>query len=80
MSKIALPLLLLPLLAGCAVVDLAAHGMKQYEKSKQPAAQQQTATAEPEPVSSPDTVPSSEPEPVMAAPSSGGSIKAQSLD
>lgn len=80
MPKFVLPLLILPLLAGCAVVDLAAHGMKQYEKSKQPAAEQQTATAESVPVSSSDVVQASEPEPVAAAPSSSGSIKAQSLD
>ncbi|MGE4281047.1 MAG: hypothetical protein AB7G62_15770 [Magnetospirillum sp.] len=80
MSKIVLPLVLLPLLTGCAVVDLAAHGMKQYEKSKQPATQQQTASTEVAPASTADVVQASEPEPVVAAPSSSGSIKTQSLD
>lgn len=80
MSKIALSLLLIPLLAGCAVVDLAAHSVKQYEKSKQPAAESQAAVAQPSTPSTTDVVQASDSEPVAPAPSSGGAIRAQSLD
>jgi len=82
MSKFILPfVLLLPALSGCAVVDLAAHGVKKYEKSKQPTSETQTSAVAPAPVAvAEDAVQVAEPEPVDAAPASGGAIKAQSLD
>lgn len=81
MSKLVFSLLLLPCLAGCAVVDLAAHGVKQYEKSKQPAvAETQSATTQPAAAPAADMVSASEPEPVAAAPEPAGAIRTQSLD
>lgn len=81
MSKFILPLLLLfPVLSGCAVVDLAAHSVKKYEKSKQTAAETQTSAVEPVPAVVTDAAPVAEPEPVEPAPSSGGAIRTQSLD
>lgn len=79
MSKLVFPLLLLPCLAGCAVVDLAAHSVKQYEKSKQPAAAEtQSTTTQPAAAPAADVVSASEPEPVAAEPA--GTIRTQSLD
>ncbi|MCA1907665.1 MAG: hypothetical protein LDL39_04815 [Magnetospirillum sp.] len=81
MSKYFLSLLLLPCLAGCAVVDLAAHGVKQYEKSKQPAAAESGNTnAQPTAAPAADVAQVAEPEPVSAAPEPTGTIRAQSLD
>ena len=77
------------MLSGCAVVDLTAHGIKQYEKSKT-----QTATAEPEaqpsqpapavvaaPVESVSADAMPDQTPIIPAPvSSGSAIKAQPLN
>ena len=79
MSKLAVSLLLLPCLAGCAVVDLAAHSVKQYEKSKQPAAETRSATAQTAAPAA-DAAQVAEPEPVSAAPEPTGTIRTQSLD
>lgn len=85
MLRLSVSLLCVIALAGCAVVDLAAHGVKRYEKSKEP---EQTAAAEPTqtPSAPVETSRNDEPmrdvgygQPVEAAPSSGG-IRSQPLD
>lgn len=53
----------LPALAGCAVVDLAAHGMKEFEKSKVEAARSTPAATEPAPMRTPVSAPSARPAP-----------------
>lgn len=81
MFRSVLAMTLLLCLAGCAVVDLAAHGVKQYEKSKVGnQAPADTAASAPAPATTVEANVQPEPEPVSVAPSSSGAIKAQSLD
>lgn len=80
MLRVYLSLLSVIALAGCAVVDLAAHGVKKYEKGKQPPAQEQAVVA-PAAGSTPIREAEAEYRPVDAvSPPSGGAIRSQSLD
>jgi hypothetical protein len=83
MLRLAVSLLSVIALAGCAVVDLAAHGVKRYEKTKE---QEQTAGASGQQSAAAETSRNDEPmrdvgygasvEPA----SSGGAIQSQPLD
>ncbi|MBR9970447.1 hypothetical protein [Magnetospirillum sulfuroxidans] len=80
MLRLCLSLLSVIALAGCAVVDLAAHGVKKYEKSKEQPSQGQ-AIASPAPTAAPRDVAEAEVRPVEAAPpDSAGAIRSQPLD
>ena len=78
MLRVALTSLSLLVLAGCSVVDLAAHGVKQYEKSKQPAGQEQSAAVQSAPVVEP--IRHAEDAQTVSPPSTPGAIRSQSLD
>lgn len=83
MARWILPLLSVIALTGCAVVDLAAHGVKRYEKTKE---QEQTAGASGQQPAAVEASRNDEPmrdvgygasvEPA----SSGGAIQSQPLD
>lgn len=84
MSRFVFTLVSLLVLSGCAVVDLAAHGVKQYEKSKQPQqSQPQTAAAqqaEPVPAATAISEDEAQYNAPAAPPPASGAIRAQSLD
>jgi len=81
MLRLCLSLLSVIALAGCAVVDLAAHSVKRYEKSKEQPTQGQAIAAPAPAASAPRDVAEAEYQPAeVAPPASGGAIRSQSLD
>ena len=83
MLRLSVSLLSVIALAGCAVVDLAAHGVKRYEKSKE---QEQTAGASGQQPAAVQTSRNDEPMrdvgygPSVEPAPAGGTIQSQPLD
>lgn len=82
MSRLVCALLSLVVLTGCAVVDLAAHGVKSYEKSRQPAPSEQAAVAQSSASAQSYDQDETPRQPPMTETDSqgGGTIRAQALD